>query len=77
METDPIEALVLSPGDRVVELPGSLSQRCGTVRNLTACKSIPDHLYPVIIWDSGAISFSSFALGLRLLKPVEQLNLFS
>jgi hypothetical protein len=66
----------LQPGDRVIELPGLPSQRCGTVVEFRLVAGVPDILYPVVRWDSGTLSYSSAALGLRRLAVVEQLSLF-
>lgn len=68
---------LLSVGDRVIELPGLSSQRCGTVIKIIPYALAPDFCYPVIQWDSGSVSFSSVDLGLRRLAPVEQLSLFA
>jgi hypothetical protein len=66
---------LLQIGDRVIELPGLPSQRCGTLIKLMPYALAPDFHYPVVLWDSGSISFSSVELGLRRLAPVEQLSL--
>jgi hypothetical protein len=66
---------LLEIGDRVIELPGLPSQRCGTVLKLMPYALAPDFRYPVVLWDSGSLSFSSVELGLRRLAPVEQLSL--
>ena len=66
---------LLEIGDRVIELEGLPSQRCGVFVAFARYALAPDFLYPVVRWDSGAISFSSVDLGLRKLKDVEQLSL--
>lgn len=67
---------LLQIGDRVVELEGLPSQRCGTVIKFMPYALTPDLLYPVVIWDSGSTSFTSSDLGIRRLAPIEQLSLF-
>jgi hypothetical protein len=61
-------------GDRLIELPGSPSQRCGVLVGWRCLAGIPDVLYPVVLWDSGVMAYSSAALGLRRLESVEQLS---
>jgi hypothetical protein len=62
-------------GDRLIELPGLPSQRCGVLVGWRSLGRVPDVLYPVVLWDSGVMSYSSAALGLRRLQDEEQLSL--
>ena len=62
-------------GDRMIELPGSLSQRCGVLIGFQPLACVPYVLYPVVRWDIGTTSYSSNALGLRRLEQAEQLSL--
>jgi hypothetical protein len=48
----------LKVGDRIIENPGQLSQRCGTVVSFGHCNH-SEHLYPVVVWDSGVRSFTA------------------
>jgi hypothetical protein len=60
---------------RLIELPGSPSQRCGVLVGWRLLAGVPDVLYPVVLWDSGVMAYSSAALGLRRLQDEEQLRL--
>jgi hypothetical protein len=62
-------------GDRVIDFPGLPSQRCGTVIDFAAVHG-QEGLYPVVWWDVGYFSASSYAWGLRKLHEQEQLSLF-
>lgn len=65
----------LEVGDRVVELPGTPSQCCGTVVDFAPMLTC-DGLFPIVLFDDGRRAFSSYEWGLRRLQPVEQLSLF-
>ncbi|WP_416671572.1 hypothetical protein [Egbenema bharatensis] len=67
----------LKVGDRAIELEGLASQRCGTVVEFKPLSGCPEIYYPIVRWDSGALSYSSPDLGIRPLEPVEQLSLFT
>jgi hypothetical protein len=64
-----------SIGDRLIELPGLPSQRCGVLMEWRPLAGVPDILYPVVLWDSGVLVYSSVSLWLRRLEDGEQLSL--
>lgn len=62
-------------GSRLMEMSGTLSQRCGTVVDFRRCNH-SDCLYPVVLWDSGSMSFTaSDLIDVRPLEEKEQLCL--
>lgn len=65
----------ITVGDRVIELPGTPSQKCGTVIGFGAVAG-KDTLFPVIHWDIGFKSFSSPEYGLKKLEDEQQLSFF-
>lgn len=77
MNTEQLELVgdLLHIGDRVLELPGTPSQRCGTLVGFACCNA-SEIRYPVVLWDSGVRSFSSADLGLTRLADVQQLSFF-
>lgn len=65
----------VAKGIRLMEMPGTLSQRCGTVIDFCRCNH-SQYLYPVVLWDSGALSFTaSDLIDVKLLEDKEQLAL--
>lgn len=67
---------VLRPGDRVIELPGTASQRIGTLLYFAYEKQHRDGVrYPVVLWDSGVRSYSSADLGLVRLPDCAELQI--
>jgi hypothetical protein len=67
---------VLRPGDRVIELPGTASQRIGTLLYFAYERRHFDGVrYPVVLWDSGVRSYSSADLGLCKLPDRAELQI--
>ena len=62
-------------GARLMEHPGRPSQRCGTVIRFAPCNHSAE-LYPVVMWDSGAVSFTaSDLIDVECLRDRQQLEL--
>jgi hypothetical protein len=62
-------------GVRLIERPGYPSQRCGTVIDFARCNH-SEHLYPIVLWDSGAQSFTaSDLIDVAPLADGEQISL--
>ncbi|MBL1177621.1 hypothetical protein [Pantanalinema sp. GBBB05] len=67
----------LEIGDRVIELAAlpSHSRKCGTIVEFRHMSG-REGLYPVVRWDNGSKTFSSYEWGLRKLADNGQLALF-
>ncbi len=65
---------VIQVGDRVMDFPGLPSQRVGTVIDF-----IPVHgqegVYPLVLWDLGYRSVTSYAWRLQRVREGQQLSL--